>query len=237
MRILAALLVLVSFAGAEELPPAPELLQRSIAYHDPDGLLMQSAVRLTIEGSNADGTTQQRVCEIDYRDYSFRMVQTMSDGTVLERFTRDGACGGTLDGAEPTPEQVVEHRLDCDRAKMYRDYISYLWALPMKLQDEGTLLDPMVQHTRFQDHDVLELLVHYDPEVGNETWHFYLDPDDAHLVGYAFEKPDGNAEYIVLSDELQWSTVRLPARRAWYHTGDDRYLGTDLLTKLEPAES
>ncbi len=37
-----------------------------------------------------------------------------------------------------------------ERARMYRDYLSYLWGLPMKLRDPGTRVDPVTKRVTFE---------------------------------------------------------------------------------------
>jgi len=139
--------------------------------------------------------------------------------------------------AEISDAKREEHRLDCDRVVLYRDYYTYLWGMPMKLRDPGTRLDPGVSDAVFQGRQVKSLRVTYDPEVGGDTWYFYFDPDSAALVGYRFfhDESANDGEYIVLEGEVSGGGLRLPKARTWFTNAEDRLLGTDTLTGLDAA--
>ena len=65
--------------------------------------------------------------------------------------------------------------VDYNRGSMMKDYYTYLYGLPMKLKDPGTIVDPKVTKKRFKGKRYLVLKVSYDQEVGKDTWYFYFD--------------------------------------------------------------
>jgi hypothetical protein len=192
---------------------------------------MTQTVELRIETGYADGSTRMRLATLDYANATF-LDRTEKDDRVLEQELRGGECRFFVDGVEETDAALLEELgLSCDRAHMMRDYLSYLWGLPMKLHDPGTRLADEVRATVFQGQDVLDLMVTYDPEVGTDVWHIYVDPETGRLVGYAFYKTtaEEHGEYIVLEDEIIVGKARIPARRSWYRVPGDEFLGTDTL--------
>ncbi len=230
---LSLFVALLSVPAAAELPPADELLDRAIAYHDPEGLFLSQTHQLSFLETRPGGPDRETEARIDVAGGRFEIVRRGE--AEVAGVIGDGRCVMTLDGrSEVSEEEREKYRLGCDRLELLRDYYTYLWGLPMKLRDPGTRLGPVTE-TRFADREVLGLRVTYDPEVGGDVWYFYFDPESFALTGYRFyhDEAKGDGEYIVLDGELEASRMRLPKRRAWYTHQGDRHLGTDTLTTLE----
>ena len=114
---------------------------------------------------------------------------------------------------------------------MYQNYYTYLYGLPMKLKDAGTIIDENVILKEFNGKNYLVLKVTYEKEVGKDTWYFYFDPTTYAMEVYQFyheeEKNDG--EFILLSGLETVNGIKLPKERAWYFNKESKYLGTDFL--------
>jgi hypothetical protein len=215
-----------------------ELLARSIAHHDPSWLWGAQALELSLEESRADGSTRKTKLMLDPRAERFTWWSQRGDH-LLEGALDQGECSLALDGSSEISEQEKEtHRLTCERLTLFRDYYSYLWGLPMKLRDPGTLIGADVLDTEFNSRTVQGLRVTYTPEVGDDIWYFYFDPETSALVGYRFyhDEAANDGEYIVLEGEVSAGGLKLPKARTWYTHGDDRILGTDTLTDLSRAD-
>jgi len=126
--------------------------------------------------------------------------------------------------------------MSCDRANLYKNYYTYLYGLPMKLNDPGTNLSETVENKAFKGKAYLVLKVTYDEAVGSDVWYFYFDPKTYAMEVYQFFKTDDNGkekrdsgEYILLTDEAVVNAIKMPKVRAWYYNKDDKYLGTDTL--------
>jgi hypothetical protein len=225
--------LLLLAAATPMMPSGPALLAKTLAYHDPDGSWMDQCVELSIETGYADGRTLLRVASADYATAAYH-DRVEIDGRVLEQEVRGDDCRFLVDGSEENDAALLEELgLSCEGARRRRNYVSYLWGLPMKLEDPGAHVAEEVRRTRFQDRDVLDLSVRYDPEVGTDVWHMYIDPDTARLVGYAFYKTaaEEKGEYIVLEEEIQVGAARIPAKRHWYEIPGGKFLGSDTLLK------
>ena len=210
----------------------PTLLDRMVSTHDPKGDWMSAKVALTIRSTYADGQEILRRCEVDYADASYS-DRYETDGHTVETSVVGDRCGLKIDGkTEFTPELAKSLRVSCERARLYRNYIGYLWGLPMKLRDPGTVIEPKVTRGQFNGQDVLTLHVTYEQAVGTDRWWFHAKPETYELVGYAFEKADGKGEYIVLEGSVGMkSGPRIPQTRSWYLTKEKRFLGRDHLEK------
>jgi len=233
------------FAGPEIPNEANQLLDASIAYHDPEGLWVQQTWRLVFKEARPDGSSRETVVVIDNLlgrfEYRTQRGEDRIEGTLSNAAPEQ--CSLLLNGtSEFSNEQSEKYRLTCDHLVWLRDYYSYLWGLPMKLRDPGTNIDPEVIETTYAGQPVLGLKVTYDETVGSDTWYFYLQPDTYALVGYRFyhDETKNDGEYITLEGEQEIGDLRIPKTRSWYTHGEDKYLGTDTLKAItqisEPSD-
>ena len=221
--------------SAADLPNGPELLSRSIGYHDPDGLWGRTPLTLTVEGTRPDGPPRTTEIGIDLAAQVFTWA-TMRDGHELAARVEGDLVEATMDGSSEIPVEASEkYRLSAEDVRRKRDYYTYLWGLPMKLRDPGARVGESVLVTEFQGAEVLALRVTYDEEVGRDIWYFYFEPSTAALVGYRFfhDEAKNDGEYITTDGEVRVGGLLLPDNRAWYYNKDDGYLGKDSL--LFPA--
>ena len=108
--------------------------------------------------------------------------------------------------------------------------------MPMKLRDPGTRLDPAVKRTELDGRAVLALRVTYAPEVGGDTWYFYVDPRTFALAGCRFyhDESANDGEYIVFEGEVEGPRrLRLPKLRRWHMNRDGEYIAVDEVLSIE----
>lgn len=237
--LLLTLIAPATLTAGTDLAESDALLARSIHHHDPDGRWGHVALTLSLDETRPNGPDRRTDVVIDPARELFEWRRQRGDD-LLEGQLSPAGCALALNGSREISDEARERlRLDCDRLRLYRNYYTYLWGLPMKLRDPGTRLDPQVVETEFNGRPVLGIRVTYDPEVGSDIWHFYFDPDSAALVGYRFyhDEQANDGEYIVLEGEMSGAGFRLPASRTWYTHGDDRLLGTDTLSRIESPPS
>lgn len=220
---------------AQESLTASELLDRSIAFHDPDGQWMDCRFTLVIDMDIPNRPMRSSQVTIDNAKGTFELA--MLRGGHMLQYKVDGQDSTELmfDFRTPSVAQVDSFDLNPDRARRWRDYYGYLYGLPMKLKDSGTNIAEGVINTTFQGQPVLALKVTYDAEVGADTWYFYFNPNTYAMVGYRFyhDEAANDGEYIVLSGMSIKNGMRIPKDRAWYVNADDRLLGTDYLVNME----
>lgn len=217
-------------------PSAEALLEASIAYHDPEERFLGKPHRLVFRDERPGKTDRHVEILIDIPGERFEMLQRTE--VEIRGEIAPGHCAMTLDGrSELTEEERNTHRLTCDRLAFFRNYYTYLWGLPMKLQDPGTHLGQPVEDT-FDGQAVYALQATYDESVGSDIWTFYFDRETSALVGYLFHRDETRTtgETILLEGEYAWDGMRLPKSRAWYHLEGDSYLGTDHLVEIGPPQ-
>lgn len=210
---------------------SPEtLLERSIKYHDPKGQWGKKPLILRLKETRPGGSDRTTSISIDLKKATFELDQMRDGNNLVYRIAKED-CTYELNGNSAISDADLEkYRLNCDRAKTMRNYYTYLWGLPMKLTDEGTILQE-VKMDDFMGKEVYSLKVTYSPEVGSDTWYFYFDPATYALIGYRFyhDEAANDGEYITLEGEEQIGNLRLPKERKWYTHKEEKYLGADIL--------
>ena len=86
---------------------------------------------------------------------------------------------------------------------------------------------------------MLTLRVTYAPEVGQDVWYFYFDPESFALVGCRFfhDEAANDGEYIVFDGEVEGPHgLRLPRLRRWHMNRDGEYIAVDDVKSIEPGQ-
>ena len=211
---------------------ATQVLDKSIQYHDPNNNWPTFKGTLHFQQSSPRSTEQRtRIAYLDLPNNHFKLTQITGAETII-REINGKACTNLYNGSPTVPTDIQKkHRLTCERASMYRDYYSYLYGLPMKLKDAGTIIDPLVQSIDFQGKASYAIRVTYEKSVGEDIWYFYFDKTTFALIGYRFyhdeAKKDG--EYITLHEETTIEGIKIPKNRYWYYNKDDKFLVADYL--------
>ncbi len=215
-----------------DLTRAQELVARSVAFHDPDGVWGSRSVSMSWVGTDGEGGERVAVdleFGADERDFA---LAGRYRGSSIEYETTADDWSATVDGVAQAdlPDADRERmRLHREEGMFWRSYYGFLAGLPMKISDPGSHLDPDIIETAFLDREVHAVRVTYDPDTGGDTWYFYFDPGTAQLVGCRFyhDESANDGEYITFEGLVEGGGLRLPRLRGWYVNADGRHLGTD----------
>lgn len=210
-----------------------QLLDKAINYHDPNNAWDSFKGNLGITMSTPDG--KERISDITLNlPMEYFQLTSKKDDATLKQTLNKGECELMLDGSTSISEEdIKKHRLTCERTNMYKNYYTYLYGLPMKLKDPGTIIDPKTEKKTFKGKEYLVLKATYEKEVGEDIWYFYFDSKTYAMEVYQFfhDEIKNDGEYILLTDQEEVSGIKIPKIRAWYYNKDDKHLGTDILTK------
>lgn len=239
MRAMIVLLVCwAAAAGAAEAPSPEALIDASIAYHDPQGVWSRAQIHLETEVVYSDHLIAARQLAHPNRFGSmwlapswgtFKYRSTTGDHTV--EYGIDGErAWTTLDGrAEITDAEREAHRIRDPHGT--RDYYEYVFGLPMKLRDAGTMIDPEVEKMVFHGRLVWVVRVTYEAEVGQDVWDFFFDVGTSALVASRFYHDEAarDGEYILYDGEIvdEATGLRLPATHDWYYNDGRGQLAID----------
>lgn len=212
-----------------------DLLNKTIAYHDPNGAWSSFSGSFHVRMETPDGTTRKSAITINLPQSFFSVTSTKAEEKITQTIAH-GNCTILINGKELTETEKAEKGNTCERAAMFKNYYTYLYGLPMKLKDKGTHVDEKVVRTLFKGKEYLRLKVTYDKSVGKDTWYFYFNPKNYAMEVYQFfhDESKNDGEYILLSDTEEIQGIKMPKNRAWYYNKEDGYLGTDILsTRLQ----
>ncbi|WP_321826241.1 DUF6503 family protein [Maribacter dokdonensis] len=210
-----------------------QLLERAIAYHDPENNWSSFKGKMLIEMENPKSSPRSTVIEMKMPHNYFKST-VKKDNYTIESELDNGECTLKLNGSTSIFPKIKDSlNISCDRAKMMKNYYTYLYGLPMKLKDPGTIIDNNVVKKTFKGKEYLVLKATYEKEVGNDTWYFYFDPKTYAMEVYQFfhDESKNDGEYILLSEMITVNGIKIPKVRAWYYNKGDVYLATDNLRK------
>ena len=210
---------------------AEEIVEKSIQYHDPNGNWDTFDASFKVMMSMPEKPDRLSAIQINLPKEAFSLTTT----TVSESnsyFVKKDSVTVVKDGQ--MLESVTSEQKD--RAMMMKDYYTYLYGLPMKLNDEGTIIHDKVEKVWFWNINAYKVKVTYSPEVGSDVWFFYFDTDTFALKAYQFFKTDDNGnikkdsgEYILISDPKMIGGIKIPAERNWYYNKNTWFLAKDLI--------
>jgi len=230
--ILFTLLSISVFSFSQEKITGAQLLEKAIQYHDPNGNWKSFNQTLFVTMKTPKNPNRDSEIKINLPEEYFYVKASRGENTT-EYIVDKGTCKIVFNGTEnPSEEIKTTNKLSCDRASLYKNYYTYLYGLPMKLKDNGTIIDNKVERKNFKGKEYLVLKATYNKEVGKDTWYFYFNPKTYAMEIYQFfkQKPD-SGEYILLSEQETIGGIKMPKNRAWYYNKNDGYLGTDILSK------
>ncbi|QOD59472.1 hypothetical protein H9I45_08815 [Polaribacter haliotis] len=208
-----------------------QLLEKAIKFHDPNGNWETFKGELFVTMEMPKSSPRKSRIRINLPEQYF-LVKAVKDTIVTEYAIHKGDCSMAINGnTKPSEKLKKKHGLSCERANLYKNYYTYLYGLPMKLKDKGTIIDKKVERKTFKGKEYLVLKATYSKEVGKDTWYFYFDPKTYAMEVYQFFKEaKDSGEYILLSGLETINGVKMPKNRAWYYNKDNGYLGTDILS-------
>ncbi|MDX6747383.1 DUF6503 family protein [Polaribacter sp. PL03] len=230
-KILTLLALFVSIISFSQEITGDELLEKAINFHDPNGNWPTFKGELFVTMETPKRSPRKSRIRINLPEQYF-LVKAVRDTIITEHVVHKTDCSVALNGnINPSNELKKKYSLNCERAKMYKNYYTFLFGLPMKLKDEGTIIHQKVEKKTFKGKEYLVLKVTYSEEVGKDTWYFYFNKNTYAMEVYQFFKEaKDSGEYILLSGLETINAIKMPKNRAWYYNKDNGYLGTDILS-------
>lgn len=232
---LTALLPLTIFA---QNPTSEEVLNKSIAYHDPEHKWNSFNSDFKVSMVSPNKSVRDSYISINLPQELFTLQYNKDSIQIAYKLFKEN-CNIEINNKTVTDKTIFEtYKISCDRGNTMKNYYTYLYGLPMKLKDEGTLIKPNVTQKTLNNKTYYVIEVHYQKAVGSDIWFFYFDKTTYAMEVYQFFKSDASGqlikdsgEYILLEDIEIINGIKMPKRRAWYYNKNNGYLGTDILSK------
>ncbi|EAS19682.1 hypothetical protein BBFL7_00228 [Flavobacteria bacterium BBFL7] len=229
MRFFFLFLFLNTFILQAQELTGQQLLDKAIQHHDPNGNWSGFAGHFQVTMTTPDRPERVSDIMINNSQNVFELKYNLGDSEYIFK-THGSDCESFLNSKKFESSE-------CRKASFWRDYYTYLYGLPMKLEDPGTMITDQVERKTFKGKEYLVLEVMYDENVGSDVWYFYFDPTTYKMEIYQFFKRDAqgdvdtnSGEYIILTENYETSGINMPKVRKWYYNKDDKFLGTDVIT-------
>ena len=237
-NILSSVFLLVFITTFSQNLTGAQLLDNALEYHDPNNNWSTFVGELNVTMETPNNPNRYTEIKINLPEEYFYSKATRD--TITTEFVLDkDNCKIVFNGSTIFSEEIAKkNRLSCERANMYKNYYTYLYGLPMKLKDNGTIIHEDVERKTFKGKEYLVLKATYKEDIGKDIWYFYFNPETYAMEIYQFYRMDDNGiqkndtgEYILLTEEETISDIKMPKNRAWYTNKEDKLLGTDILKK------
>jgi hypothetical protein len=215
---------------------AKELVAASITFHDPENNWQGTKSTFHFSDTRPGKDARTAVLYLNNAEGALCIMREDDNNEVTRHIAKD-KCTYDIDGnTNPSASEIEKFKLSEDRSLMLRNYYLYLWGLPMKLTDPGTIIDPEIYKKEFNGRIRNVAKVTYDANVGSDTWYFYFNQETNEMIGYQFyhNEEKGDGEYIILSNIVEVNGMKIPKNRAWYTNPDSTLLGTDRLMSIAP---
>lgn len=231
-KLTTLLLLFFSIISFSQEITGDELLKKAIQFHDPNGNWNTFKGTLFVTMETPKSSPRESKISINLPKEYFAVV-AKRDTIITEYIVDKNEIRFSLNGDKnPSEENKKKYSLNTERANLYKNYYTYLYGLPMKLKDEGTIIHQKVERKTFKGKEYFVLKATYDQEIGKDTWYFYFNPNNFAMEVYQFFKEEKDSgEYILLSGLETINEIKMPKSRAWYYNKDNVYLGTDILSK------
>jgi hypothetical protein len=236
--LLLSCLFLFSYCNSSK-KPGEQLLEKTIAYHDPQNNWDKLKTHLYLSSTDTAGKESPFELEMDNSTGYFSHI-THQDGKEIVKGMNNGKEFYLIDGKQDISEEDrKKYELTPEGVKGVHSFYGYLYGLPMKLTDKGANVSDTVSTQQLNGRSYQTIRVNFDPKVGADIWTFYFNPTTSAMEGYSFlfgGKTDAG-EYIALEQVLDVEGIKMPKVRKWYQLKSNKYLGTDNLLKAEKLTS
>jgi len=226
------LLLFSSIVSFSQTITGDELLDKAINYHDPNGNWKSFSGEFFVSMQSPKKSNRESRIKIDIPNQYFSL-KVLKDKVVTEYIVNEKECSVSINGHKTLSKELIKkYNLNCERAKMYKNYYTYLYGLPMKLKDKGTIIHQKIAKKIFKEKEYLVLKVNYEKQTGEDTWYFYFNPITYAMEVYQFfhDESKNDGEYVLLTGEETIKNIQIPKVRVWYYNKDNAYLGTDFLS-------
>ncbi len=143
------LLVLSAKANCQNLN-GPQLLEKAINFHDPQGNWNSFNGTLHITMETPNNSNRDTEVLINLPEEYFHAI-AKRDSVTTKYVINKGECIISIsDSLRIAKAKTKPNRSHCETSNLYKDYYTYLYGLPMKLKDQGTIIHDKVNRQSFK---------------------------------------------------------------------------------------
>jgi len=203
---------LISCDGEEKTETAQGIVNASINFHDPHNNWNALNANFIFESkfSFNDSVPEELHININVPANDFKYHNL--DRKVNLRYNNDSC-------------EVLKGSGTCGGYSWTKNFYTYVWGLPMKLQDSSTTILPKFTTDTIRNTPVYIVSVNYE----NENFKFYFNQNTYELKFFGFIKNTGDkhGEFISLSGLQEFNGIKFPKHRRWEKLLTEELIGTN----------
>lgn len=212
-----------------------ELLQKTIAYHDPKGNWGSFQQKLYFHAKEVQDTAIYEEVFLDNKNSFFGHI-SHTDGKLIEKGVQDTFYFARINGdTSISADDKKKYRVSKRATRAARNSYVFLYGLPMKMADKGVILTDEVKIDTFNKKNYYVLRADFEKGIGTDTWYLYINPENYAMEGYRFyhnRKPN-DGEFIICEGLLNVQEMKIPKIRYWYSNANGEYGATDIVERIE----
>ena len=148
------LLLLITINTLSQEFKGTDLLKKAISYHDPNSKWDSFDGNFIVTSESPKRSIRKSIISLNNSE-SFFGIEIQQDENIITSILDNNDCSILFNGKFDFSNEIKDkYRLDCERVKYLRNYYTYLYGLPMKLNDPGTIIEPNVEKEQLTERNI-----------------------------------------------------------------------------------
>jgi len=206
------LLLIITSCEESKIETAQDIVNASITFHDPENKWKSLNAEFVFQSKFEfnDSVPEELHININVQNNNFRY--TNLDRKVDISYSQDSCI-------------VNQGNTNCNSYAWTKNFYTYIWGLPMKLNDPGTTINPNFTLDTIQQIPVYNVSVPYH----DENYQFYFHQKTYELKFFQFIKNNetGHGEFITLSEIYEHNGIKFPKHKRWEQLSSRELIGTN----------
>lgn len=237
IRIAIAICLLSFFYSCNPSPSehvdGQEILDQSIAFHDPQGHWSQAQLDIFIQEPRVPNPPRYSELSLNNATGAFKLVRNRDEDLVTYLIEEDGESYIMLGGERDIDSALInKYRLDPSRNGGYRNFYQTMIGLPMSLK-EGLSQIKQTSETLFNEKPCYKVEIELKEPLFSKNWNLFINKKTKALEGLEIISDDNGTadEHLIFEGEFAIGGMKIRRIRHWYNEEFGGYLGSDLILK------
>ena len=204
--------ILTSCVDKPKVLTAQDILDASIKFHDPENKWKSLNANFVFESKfeSNDSVPEELLININVPENGFQYDNL--DKKVSIKYNQDNC-------------EVLKGNATCEGYQWTKNFYTYVWGLPMKLNDPATNITTIYGTHTIKKTPVYIVFVSYE----SEDYKFYIDQKTFELKFFEFIKNDSSmkGEFITLSGIYEYYGIKFPKHKRWDDLYTKELIGTN----------
>lgn len=231
--ILLISVLLIFGCKQEETLDGKQILEQTIAQHDPSNAWNETQLYLHIQEPRIANPQRYSILALDNATNSFRLSRNRDQ--YLSEHIIDGSGNSTvlLNGETNIDTALVnKYRLDPARNIGYKNFYHLLYGLPMSLNSS---LEKIIEvsETEFNQESCYQITIELKEPMISKFWNLLVSKSSMEVKGVEIIIPDNPdaGERLYFEGLITVNGIKIPRIRHWHELKNDTYSGTDIIVK------